>query len=79
MLRDIKADYLAAHIAEYKALSDAGKHDAAEDVARVLREHYAHEVNPAPPQPEKATAEPAPEVAVSPAPRPASPRRAARK
>lgn len=64
MLRDVKADYLAAHLAEFKSLSAAGLHDAAASVAVVLREYYGHEVETAP--------EPAETVAV---PKPSSRRK----
>lgn len=44
MTRDIEGDYRRAYIEEYEAHKRAGNDAAAADVASILREHYAHEV-----------------------------------
>lgn len=46
--RDIDADYKAAYLAEYELLKSLGRHESAERVAAVLRDHYGHEVAPKP-------------------------------
>jgi len=58
-MRDIEGDYKRAYINEYEAALRAGHTAAAESVARILRDHYGHEVAPT----ERAD-ESAPEAAV---------------
>lgn len=47
-VRDIKADYKAAYIAEYEAHKRAGNEATAAGIADLLREHYGHDVAPKP-------------------------------
>jgi hypothetical protein len=45
-MRDIKGDYKRAYLEEYEGYRRAGYDDAAERVAKILREDYEHEVAP---------------------------------
>lgn len=48
-MRNIRADYKAAYIAEYEAYRRAGRDEDADTVAKILRDHYAHDVETAVP------------------------------
>ncbi|GAA1701593.1 hypothetical protein GCM10009765_58950 [Fodinicola feengrottensis] len=78
MLRDVRADFIAAYLAEFKALAAAGRREGAEAVAAVLRDYYGHDVHggETPVSVEAAVAAPLPETAAVSGPQP---RRAARK
>lgn len=66
-MRNIRADYKAAYIAEYEAYKTAGRDKDAAVVAGILRDNYGHEVDPAPePEQERADAGPAPENTAQP-------------
>lgn len=67
-MRDIKADYKAAYIAEYDGYVRAGRKDDARIVAGILREQFGHDVDAK----ETAKAAPKPENAAKPRPRKAS-------
>lgn len=47
MVRDVAADFLAAHIAEYESYRAAGLYEKANEVAVVLRQ-LGHQVDKAP-------------------------------
>lgn len=78
-IRDTQGAYRAALVEEYESYKRAGRRSEAAHVARVLREQYGHDVEPAPepeapverPEPEvkeTAAAAPPPEAAVEPKP-----------
>lgn len=72
MNRDVDADYKAAYIAEYQSYRDSGRHDAAERVARILRDSYGYDVAPKRtkrPAPERADVDRPPENTAEPAPK----------
>lgn len=48
-MRNIQADYKAAYIAEYEGYRRTGRHEDADAVARILRDHYAYDVETAVP------------------------------
>lgn len=90
--RDIDGDYRNAYIAEYEGYVRVGRHEAAENVARLLREQYGHDVDAEqahtepPVSPEATTVETTaearpPEAAVEPKPaaKKAAPRKTAAK
>ncbi len=66
-LRDIAADYKAAHIEQYAALTAAGRDDEADRVAAILREQYGHDVDAMTPA-RKRPASKAPSRTVAPKP-----------
>lgn len=75
--RDIDGDYKQALLREYEDYLRSGAKSRARAVARVLRDRYGHDVEPAPKSastaeeaaPERTDAEPAPDRAVDPKPR----------
>lgn len=64
MTRDIEGDYKRAYIQEYEGYAAAGRSKDAAAIAKILKDHYGHNVQSAPERAdEKApenTAEPAP-------------------
>jgi hypothetical protein len=62
MTRDIEGDYKRAYIAEYEGYALAGRTDDAAAIAKILKDHYGHDVAPerADEQAPENTAEPAP-------------------
>jgi len=65
MTRDIEGDYKRAYIAEYEGYALAGRTKDAAVIAQILKDHYGHDVKPAP---ERADAK-APENTAEPAPK----------
>ncbi|GAA1065207.1 hypothetical protein [Streptomyces asiaticus] len=81
-MRDIKADMKAALVQEYEGYVRAGRSAEADQVAKVLKDQYGHDVAKTDgdgaekeakaepkPAPERADAEKPPEAAVEPKPR----------
>lgn len=64
MTRDIEGDYRRAYIAEYEAYTAAGRTKDAAAIARLLKDHYGHDVKGSKERADEA----APEQAVEEAP-----------